>query len=685
MIKQSLILISLIIIGFLGFNYFTGYAQTTDGVLVNVDVTEEDEGGGTNYGCTDPEATNYDSSADVNNNTCTYNQGCTDPGADNFSPLEEGEDPRVDDGSCLYIPNVTQFEAVYNPSLKGIDLSWKNPVYSYFEAVRLVRTEARFSVGPEDGILIYDGGGEQIIDFEVDPDILYFYTIYARSTASHYASGVIDIEIFSLKDDVCDPSLEDCDEEPPDEDCDPSVEDCGPFDDLPDAPPDPEVEEDLLKLDFIFSQTNKSDQYLVKDGGTIYLNGVKPFVVYVPAELVPSVLKTIAMTLYYPGDSRRTFSFILRLNETKNRYEANINPLKIDGTYKVRAFMFDLKTQTLKKIDGKIIIKASLVNQFGTLVETPLAVASETAVILGTISILLQSLFATSLLSRWADLPLFLWRLLEALLALLGLRKRKDSWGTVYDSVTKRPLDPAYVEALDANSRDSIKSAITDLDGRYSFILPFGNYFLSAKKTNYQFPSRKLMGKTEDEIYNNLYFGEPFSVESGNIIARNIPLDPLNFDWNEFAKNRSHFFQIYSRGEFIRYHIFNVIYIVGFILAIGNLILSPSLNDIVILIIYVGLFGLGRLWQIRRKPAQIKNLKTGEPMSFAVIRLYLAGTDTEVKTVVADEMGRFHVLVRPDEYYYTVEEKLTDGSYEKVYASAVVNLKRGVLQTDLNV
>ncbi|MGB1032339.1 MAG: GEVED domain-containing protein, partial [Flavobacteriales bacterium] len=49
-----------------------------------------------NLGCTDPEALNYDSSADLEDGSCEYTiEGCTDPLALNYD-----EDADVDDGSC---------------------------------------------------------------------------------------------------------------------------------------------------------------------------------------------------------------------------------------------------------------------------------------------------------------------------------------------------------------------------------------------------------------------------------------------------------------------------------------------------------------------------------------------------------------------------------------------------------
>src|SRR6185295_3255558 len=98
------------------------------------------------------------------------------------------------------------------------------------------------------------------------------------------------------------------------------------------------------------------------------------------------------------------------------------------------------------------------------------------------------------------------------------------------------PLDPVIVLLRDLKGND-VASAVTDIDGRYGFFVKPGKYQLLAKKTNYFFPSLKLNEKKDDEIYTNLYFGETIEItKPGQIIDKNIPLDPIDFDWNEFAK-----------------------------------------------------------------------------------------------------------------------------------------------------
>ena len=122
---------------------------------------------------------------------------------------------------------------------------------------------------------------------------------------------------------------------------------------------------------------------------------------------------------------------------------------------------------------------------------------------------------------------------------LLGLRQgTRRFWGIVYDSVTKQPLDPVTVKLISVSNNATIQSCITDMSGRYGFLVKPGRYKIFAAKEHYRFPSQNLTGES-DGIYTDLYHGEYIEVlGDSEVIAPNIPLDPLDFDWNQQAKRQ---------------------------------------------------------------------------------------------------------------------------------------------------
>ena len=278
------------------------------------------------------------------------------------------------------------------------------------------------------------------------------------------------------------------------------------------------------------------------------------------------------------------------------------------------------------------------------------------------------------------DFIITLIRIWGILLTFLGLRKKSKPWGVVYDSETKRPLDPAYVTLKDLKGKD-VASNITDIDGRYGFLAEPGTYNIVVRKTNYGFPSKKLAGKANDEIYNNLYFGEQMQIQkTGDVIAKNIPMDPVRFDWNEFAKKNKTFMKFYSKWDIIIRKFSDWFFVIGFAVAISAYVFAPYPYNTIILLFYFILLLL-RLTGL--KPAYsgyVIEKSTGLPLSFAVIRVVSPGTNFEVSHKIADAYGRYYCLVPKGRYLVKIEKKNNDGSYSLVHASETIDAsKKGII------
>jgi hypothetical protein len=301
---------------------------------------------------------------------------------------------------------------------------------------------------------------------------------------------------------------------------------------------------------------------------------------------------------------------------------------------------------------------------------------STVGVVAGGIAALSSIFLNPSSLTELALAPFRLWSLL---LAFLGLRKKYKPWGTVYDSVTKQPLDPAYVVLQDEDGKE-ISSSITDLDGRYGFLTEPGRYKMIANKTNYSFPSKKLAGKTSDELYSNLYFGENLVIHNqSEVITKSIPMDPVNFDWNEFAKKNKKLMKFHSRFDFIAAKVSNILFILGFIVAVLALFVAPQPYNTIVFGLYVG-FLLLRLIGLKPKThGYLIDSNTGNPFSFAIIRVMSVELDIEIAHKISDRSGRYFCLIPNGKYYVKVEKKNEDESYELVHTSEVINVKKGII------
>jgi hypothetical protein len=305
-------------------------------------------------------------------------------------------------------------------------------------------------------------------------------------------------------------------------------------------------------------------------------------------------------------------------------------------------------------------------------------------VVAGSAITLTSTLFLNPL--SFSELFLIPARLWSLLMTALGLKKRRRPWGTVYDSVTKQPIDPAYVTLKNAEGKE-ITSSLTDLDGRFGFVVPEpGFYTIFAQKTNYVFPSQKLVGHDHDELYRDLYFGEHFEVkEAGEVVIKNIPMDPEKFDWNEFAKREQKLMRFYSkRDKWLR--LFSDIFFgFGFIVSSIAVLASPVSYNIAIFLLYVILYFM-KTHGVRSRPfGDIVESGTDIPLSFCIIRISNIVTGVEVMHRIADAKGRYYALLPNGDYKVRIDKKLPDGTYQTVLSDAPAKVIAGYLATKFSV
>ncbi|MCX6717591.1 MAG: carboxypeptidase-like regulatory domain-containing protein [Candidatus Taylorbacteria bacterium] len=232
-----------------------------------------------------------------------------------------------------------------------------------------------------------------------------------------------------------------------------------------------------------------------------------------------------------------------------------------------------------------------------------------------------------------------------------------------------------------------VSSAITDLDGRFGFLVEPGIYKLKVQKTNYIFPSQKLAGKINDELYRDLYFGENLEVKTlGEVIIKNIPLDPVNFDWNEFAKRDKGLMKFYSKWDIVKREFFDWFFVIGFIFSSISYIFTPYQYNLILMTLYVFL-SLIIIFGLKPKTyGYIKEKETGFPLSFAIVRVFLSGSETIIASKTTDKYGKYYCLVPPGKYYIKVEKKNDDGSYSTLYTSSDIDVtKKGIINENFRV
>ncbi len=292
--------------------------------------------------------------------------------------------------------------------------------------------------------------------------------------------------------------------------------------------------------------------------------------------------------------------------------------------------------------------------------------------------------FATP--ATFSEIWLIPGRLIGLFLGALGIKRKIRRWGTVYDSVTKRPLDPVYVTLIDVVTNKEVASAITDLDGRYGFLVAPGKYKIVAKKTNYVFPSQKMAGIPFDEVYNDLYYGSEIdAVSGGEAITKNIPMDPTTFDWNEFTKNKSNINTFLKKKDVTWARLSKTMFIIGAVVSLLALIFAPKPYNLIIALLYVFAYVLNYFVFKVKKPGTIKEKATNLPLSYAIVKIFREGMPADMPIVkkITDKYGRYYSLVPKGNYSIQVDKKNNDGSYVEVFRSNMANIQNGIINEDL--
>ncbi len=300
---------------------------------------------------------------------------------------------------------------------------------------------------------------------------------------------------------------------------------------------------------------------------------------------------------------------------------------------------------------------------------------------LGLVSLIIRPLVTSLRVQSLNDA----WLVVRRLFSMLAPRKRRivEPWGTVYDGRTKRPLDPAYVSLVSIDSGEEVLGAVTDIEGRYGFLPPPGRYRVMPSKTHYTFPSDDLFKKHNDYVYDNLYFGETFDVvDSTTVVRRNIPMDAQGRDWNEEEKVRMGFSNKRKRRQ-IWISILNTLFLAGAAYTLYVLFVSPNIWNWVMGTAYAVIWTAEMLWKRHFHLTTVVRNANGDPVPFAVIKVFHPDQDIVVKKVVADVSGKFYFLIAPGRYTVVVEIKDGEGNYQPVLTLRNQNLKRGILLKDI--
>lgn len=251
--------------------------------------------------------------------------------------------------------------------------------------------------------------------------------------------------------------------------------------------------------------------------------------------------------------------------------------------------------------------------------------------------------------SLWSIIfPLLRFLFLQPILY-VGHRKR-ETWGRVYNALSRLPVDLAMVRLLDAEKGTVLQSRVTDAKGRYLFLVEPGEYRLEVAKRGLSFPSQILKEATSDGRMLDIYHGELIRAdEDGVAITPNIPLDPIEaqamprrIGWESPLRMIQHAVSLF-----------------GIAMTLVSFAVSPTWYIASFLAVHAALYIIFMRYVRPPKPKGwgiVYDETTKEPVGRAVARLFTKEYNKLVSSQITDAMGRYAFLAGPNDYYVTVEK-----------------------------
>ncbi len=266
---------------------------------------------------------------------------------------------------------------------------------------------------------------------------------------------------------------------------------------------------------------------------------------------------------------------------------------------------------------------------------------------------------------KLVELPLMITRFFSQFLIFIGARKKPKHWGSVIDSVSGAGLDPAVVTVFDQSDHE-IKNTITDIEGRFGFLIPAGSYRLTAQKTHYQFPA------------DHGYRGEWITMHTDDVAVIDIPLKNIQNDWNEQEKKRTlPFWKIYRN---LIHGCLSCILVAICIYALYQYITYPTLLHGFSIVMNGVFLILSRITRQNRSFGLVYTKENHQPVSGT---LHIAHTTTPtvlIKKVVIDDHGRYYCLLVKGDYTITV----FDRSGVQIHTEQII-ARNGILKKDFTV
>ena len=261
--------------------------------------------------------------------------------------------------------------------------------------------------------------------------------------------------------------------------------------------------------------------------------------------------------------------------------------------------------------------------------------------------------------------------------------KEKPAWGIIYDAVSKKPISRAVMRIFsepDGKQRDIQTS---NEKGEFGFLVPRGEYSITASATGFSFPSHVLVAD-RDGKYTNLYRGGKITISTSskeNIekapIMINIPMDPSRMAVLDVAVVGALSF-IHKFATIIRVPVM----IIGTLASVYLSVEYSRFIDWFILSIYLILWALELRDLLKKKTYGVIVDGKGNPVALSIVRI-IDMQGKIITTVVTGDDGKFFTSINAGTYRFDVVKPGYHSTRSKPYLiSKIQDLHRVKITID---
>jgi len=251
-------------------------------------------------------------------------------------------------------------------------------------------------------------------------------------------------------------------------------------------------------------------------------------------------------------------------------------------------------------------------------------------------------------------------------------KSKKKRWGQVYEATSGMPIPNVRLELISIPDNRVVETTLSNSEGYFGFVAPKGSYIIETTKFGFESVNHQKSFSRDTLAMRDNYFGGEISIEGegDKIIKVNIPLIS--------SKESPRFVTIAKSFNILQNFLIIInwpLLLLGTVISIVALYLTPTLLNLLILALYVPLWAYEVY--LLFEPKSYGNVEREEnhiPIDLALVRVLDPESRKLVRSVASNQRGRYTLLLPKGSYHQYAQKAGYNPSREKsIYLEHGIN------------